>query len=86
MLALSVRDWPSVMEIWLWEDFTSLSSFSPIEKDGFFSDVGDITLFGDLIGEVTRSFSDGVGDLGVGDFGVGDFGVGDFGEIGDLTL
>lgn len=39
-------------------------------------DDGDMTLFGDFIGEVTRSLSDGVGDLRVGDFG----------EIGDLTL
>lgn len=44
------------------------------------ADDGDKTLFGDLMGEVTRPLSAGGGDLGVGDFGVGDFG-----ETGDFT-
>lgn len=54
----------------------AVTSLSPTEKDSFVSRVGDITLFGDLIGEVHHSFSVGVGDLGVGDFG----------ETGDLIL
>lgn len=49
------------------------------------ADDGDVTLFGDLMGEVTRPLSAGGGDLGVGDLGVGDFGEsGDFTRWGDL--